>query len=349
MKSEARSPKPERSPKAEGRSSDFGLGSSFGLRASSFGLVLALLLLAIALSLVTSLEPWFQSWAGSRTGSANLLSVALGDSRRLFAKHFYVKADAYFHSGYYPSIFDNRPTEDKLHMAASAGAGNAQHDDLPDPGKPRDWIDRFSRHFYPSVHTHLGEAKCCSHDHHEDNHVHDPECNHGEDDHNDHSAGAGPKREERELLPWLKLAATLDPDRPETYVTASFWLRSQLGKVAEAEQFLREGLQHIPGEPELLFELGRIYRENHKDSARARTILQGALQQWRKTRTLETPEDRLLYAQILVNLAQVETEQKNLAKAIEHLQALLAVTPNKDSIEKWIAELSQKVPSPRAQ
>src|SRR5678815_2193062 len=76
------------------------------------------LLLAVGLGLVTWLEPWYQSWSGSRTGSANLLSVALGDSRRLFAKHFYAKADAYFHSGYYPSIFDQRPDEDKLHMAA---------------------------------------------------------------------------------------------------------------------------------------------------------------------------------------------------------------------------------------
>jgi len=302
----------------------------------------AFLLMTLALSLVTWLEPWFQSWAGSRTDSANLLSVALGDSRRLFAKHFYVKADAYFHSGYYPSIFDNRPDDDKLHIAASAGAGHEQHEDLPDPGQPRDWIDRFSRHFYPSVHTHLGQARCCNHDHHADGHEHGPDCKHGEVDHDDHTDTAG-KREERELLPWLKLAATLDPDRPETYVTASFWLRSQLGKVAEAEQFLREGLQHIPGEPELLFELGRIYRENHKDNARARTIWQAALNQWRKSRNFDTAEDRLLYAQILVNLAQIEGEQKDFPKAIEHLQALLAVTPNKDSIQKWITELSQEV------
>src|SRR5215204_6268938 len=87
-------------------------------------------LMVVALSLVTWLEPWFQSWAGSRTDSANLLSVALGDSRRLFAKHVYTKADAYFHSGYYPSIFDERPAETKLHMAANAGSGQEEHTDL---------------------------------------------------------------------------------------------------------------------------------------------------------------------------------------------------------------------------
>jgi tetratricopeptide (TPR) repeat protein len=286
----------------------------------------AALLLAAALSLVTWLEPWFQSWAGSRTDSANLLSVALGDSRRLFAKHFYSKADAYFHSGYYPSIFDERPDETKLHMAANAGSGHEEHTDLADLGRPRDWIDRFGRHFYPSVHTHLGQAKC------------GPECKHTEDeDHHDE-----PKRQERELLPWLKFAATLDPDQPDTYVAASFWLRSQLGKVAEAEQFLREGLQHVPGDPELLFELGRIYRENHKDNRRARTVWQAALVQWRKTRNLDSLDDQLLYTQILVNLAKVEEEEKDFARAIEHVEALLAVSGGRESVQKWIADLKQR-------
>src|SRR5262245_15693684 len=127
--------------------------------------LMALLLATLATSLVTWLEPWFQGWAGSRTDSANLLSVALGDSRRLFAKHFYVKADAYFHSGYYPSIFDQQPDDDKLHMASNAGAGHDEHHDMPNHAGPHDWIDRFARHFYPSVHSHLGEGKCNDPDH----------------------------------------------------------------------------------------------------------------------------------------------------------------------------------------
>lgn len=290
-------------------------------------------LLTLALALVTWLEPWYQSWSGSRTSSANLLSVALGDSRRLFAKHFYVKADAYFHSGYYPSIFDQRPDQDKLHIAANAGSGN-EHEDLPPRRQPRDWIDRFSRHFYPSAHTHLGEAKNA------DEHAHCSDCKHGEHDHDEHPAPR--EREQRELLPWLKLAATLDPERPETYVTAAFWLRSRLGKVSEAEQFLREGLQHLPGEPELLFELGRIHRENHNDLNRARSIWQAALTQFRKTRTTETSQDLLLYAQLLAQLAKLEEEAHNYAKAAEYVKDLLVITPNKTSVQKWIDDLMAK-------
>jgi len=55
--------------------------------------------LVTAFGLAARLEPWFQSWIGNRARSANLLEVALGDGRKLFARHAYVKADIYFHSG----------------------------------------------------------------------------------------------------------------------------------------------------------------------------------------------------------------------------------------------------------
>src|SRR6185503_575533 len=166
----------------------------------------------LSFSLTTFLEPWFQSWAGNRAKSANLLTVALGDSRRLFAKHFYVKADAYFHSGYYPTIYDTRPKANQMHMASVAGAAQGHEEEEADfLGKPRDWIDAFSRHFFPSVHRHLGEKAGTDHA---------PEGEHH--DHEEDAAGA-----QREILPWLRLAANLDPERPETYLIASFWLRSR--------------------------------------------------------------------------------------------------------------------------
>jgi hypothetical protein len=43
------------------------------------------LLATVAVSLSTSIEPWFQNWQGNRTKSANALQIALGDGRRLFA------------------------------------------------------------------------------------------------------------------------------------------------------------------------------------------------------------------------------------------------------------------------
>ena len=85
------------------------------------------LLVMVAFSLATTLDPWFQSWAGSRTQSDNVLQVALGDSRRMFARHFFTKADAYFHKGFYPTIYDRKEgDDDKAHIAESA---HGEHDD----------------------------------------------------------------------------------------------------------------------------------------------------------------------------------------------------------------------------
>src|SRR5437773_1887359 len=173
------------------------------------------LLASAAISLSTWLQPWFQHWSGNRSKSTDILTVALGDSRRLFAKHFYVKADAYFHSGYYPTIFDNHSEGGKLHIASSH-AGDSHHEGDDFLGAPKDWLDRFSRHFYPSHHSHLDHA-------HEDHDNHDG-------DKEEHRGDA------RELLPWLKLAAELDPQQPETFVVASYWLRSHLSNPEQAEQ-----------------------------------------------------------------------------------------------------------------
>jgi tetratricopeptide (TPR) repeat protein len=89
-----------------------------------------------------------------------------------------------------------------------------------------------------------------------------------------------------------------------------------------------------------LLELGRIYRENHKDNARARTVWQAALTQWHKRRTLENEDDRFLCAQILVNLAALEDQEKNYPKAVEYLRQLLVVSPNQKSIQAWIDQLA---------
>jgi tetratricopeptide (TPR) repeat protein len=289
-------------------------------------------LLLIAFSLTTSLDPWFQHRAGTSAKSADVLTVALGDGRRLFAKHFYLKADAYFHNGYYPSIYDTRPNEEKLHMAANAGAGHGEHEAGMDfLGKPKNWIDAFGRNFFPSSHQHLDDD-----DHAECAHKPGEPCTHK------HSESKRPGQE-RELLPWLQISAMLDPDRVETYIVASYWLRTQLGKVTEAEQFLRQGLRANPGHHELLFELGRIYFENRNDVARARNIWELALQKWRENEANKSDANIFLYEQILGQLAKLECEQKNYSQAIDYYKALKEVSPFKEAVQKTIDETEAKL------
>ncbi len=321
----------------------------------STGYVLSILLLGLAaFCLATTLEPWHQAWEGGRTRADNILQVALGDSRQLFARHFFLKADAYFHNGYYPTIYDRKEGYGQAHIAEQSAEEEKQLDYL---GPPRDWIDAFSRNFFPSRHTHLGDAvEPGGHDedHHDghderEDHDHDgpegehtAECDHEHGKcsghhHDDH--GAGRRVDEREILPWLKLALELDPKRVQTYVVAAFWLRTSLQQSDQAERVLRDGLREVPGDPELLLELGRILLDERKDEHRARNVLELALKSWNEREFKRESPNFFVAAQILGNLATLEEKSGHTAAAIRHLERLAGISPNKDGIARWIETL----------
>ena len=283
-----------------------------------------MLLWVAGFSLATKLEPWSRNRVQGRRENADVLTLLLGDSRRLFARHVYAKADAYFHSGYYPSFFQEQPGRNNLHLT-SHWAGDYDDGHAVEAavfGQPKDWMDRFRRHFCPSDHRHLGEA--------------------------DQAPGTGAVAQtqplgrgtERELLPWLQWAAELDPARPETFIVAAYWLRSHLSRVDEAEQFIRQGLRSNPGHPELLFELGRIFLEHRQDPGRARNVWEEAWAQWQQREETERASNRLLSVQLLANLAQLEEKQGRPDQALTYLRGLLEVTPSRGRVQEWIEHLT---------
>jgi tetratricopeptide (TPR) repeat protein len=269
--------------------------------------ILVLLLLASAwFSLATLLQSRAASF--SQSGQDNALKVLLGDGRRIFAQHFFIKADIYFHSGYYPSIFYQGERETS-HMA-----GREDHDHDHDHekeadflGKPKDWIDRFGRHFIVTEHTHLENGN------------------------------------EREILPWLKLSAELDPQKIDTYVVAAYWLANHLGKPAEAERFLREGLRANPDSYEILFSLGRIYYDNNQDAGRARNVWELAVRRWNEQQQANKKPDKLVLEEIVMNLARLEENEKHYAQAIAYLEAARQLSPAPQAIQKQIDDLRQRL------
>jgi tetratricopeptide (TPR) repeat protein len=290
------------------------------------------LLAAGAFSLATVLQPRATTWS-PRAGADSLLKVLLGDGRKLFADFFFRKADVYFHAGYYPSIFDqaNQP-KDSRHMteggheehaepegagesheghehAAHETAGSAEEQHMKDMAflkEPRDWIERFGRHFVVTDHTHL--------------------------------EGGG----EREILPWLRVTAELDPQKIETYTVASFWLRTRLGKFREAEEFLREGLKANPNSYEILFELGQVYNQNFKEPERARNVMELALRRWTEQASAGKKPDEFVLEQISVNLAKIEEDAGNLPQAIKYLEIAKRVTPDPAVVQRGIDELKAR-------
>lgn len=308
------------------------------------------LLASTALTASTVIGPWFLTWQGSNARSDSLLQTVFGDARRLFGNHFYAKADAYFHNGYYPGMFDVQEGPRESHLAATA-AGQHDHDE-DFLGPPRDWIEGFGRHFFPSRHSHLGEhdhdhhdcADCKSSGHDKDHHQHATAQGHSHGAVADEAARR--RGDERQMLPWLKLSAELDPHRVETFVVTAYWLRTALQQVDEAEQFLRQGLRQNPGDCEILFELGRIASEDRKDVSRARNIWELALKNWNQLEPARQEEKVMLRGQILGRLAKLEEGAGNRTRAIEHLTVLKGASPNPQAIQNWIDEL--KAPQPPA-
>jgi tetratricopeptide (TPR) repeat protein len=277
-------------------------------------------LLILCFGTAAYLEPLFQSWPGSRTQNADVLGVVLGDGRRLFARHFYVKADAYFHSGYYPTVFDNREAFETPHMAEDSGsvASSNQGDETGFLGKPRDWIDALGRNMMPATHTHLDEGGALK--------------------------DLGDSSGVREILPWLQLSAELDPNEVQTYTVTAYWLRERMNKPVEAEQFLREGLRANPGSYEILFELGRLFAENHHDVARARNLWQAALHNWEQQESGKSDKDidYFLFLEITSRLAKLEESQGNYAQALNYMEMWKSKSPSPEAIQKYMDEVRKK-------
>src|SRR5256885_6415975 len=118
--------------------------------------LILILLLSASFAVATVLQSRISRW--SQRGQDGVLKVLLGDGRRMFGNHFFVKADVYFHSGYYPSIFDQaQAPKDSHHMTSKEGSQTEEeHEKAMDFLRPpKDWIERFGRHFLVTEHTHL--------------------------------------------------------------------------------------------------------------------------------------------------------------------------------------------------
>jgi len=265
-------------------------------------------LLALAFTLATGLASRAEGWS-VRAKSDNVFGMMFGDGRKLFANHFFTMADVYFHSGYYPSVFDQNSEEQKEIISASHGKKESEEDEKNEDflGKPKDWIDAFGRHFRITQHTHL-----------ENNN-------------------------EREILPWLRLAADLDPQKIETYTVGAFFLREHMGRTQEAEAFLREGLRNNPDSCEILFELGRLYRDGLHDAGRARNVWELGVKKFQLRSPEQQKEDKLVLDNLAINLARLEEDAGNYGQAIHWFRLAQTVSPLPESLQKQIDEVQKKL------
>jgi tetratricopeptide (TPR) repeat protein len=268
-------------------------------------------LLVLAFTLATSLEPRIGAMRGHGR-SDNVFGLLLGDGRELMANQFFTMADVYFHSGYYPSIFDKNAEEEKDIISASHGKKESEEEEKNEDfmGKPKDWIDAFGRHFKVVKHTHLENGN------------------------------------EREILPWLRLAAEIDPQKVDTYTVGAFFLREHLNRPREAEAFLREGLRNNPDSAEILFELGRLYYDTWGDVNRARNVWQQGVKKYLARTSAEMKDSKIVFDELTVNLGRMEAAVGNYSDAIHWLRTAQTVSPNPPALQKQIDDLQKKLPAP---
>lgn len=285
------------------------------------------LLAAAAFTLATAVEPYFRELNSARTDEGAFTKL-LGDGRRMFSGQAVEMADVYLHSGFYPSIFDERgktapkaihaseshethDADDHEHHKHDA-EGHCVHDDdrveaheedMDFMGTPRDWLEGFIRRFRITEHTHLENG------------------------------------DEREIMPWLKLAIELNPQALETYIDTAYWLRVRLGRTEDARKILREGIRNNPRSYELLFEMGALYEQADKDDVKARNIWLAALRLWQNLDDAAKTENRNYGAKIAVNLGQLETRAGDYARALQHYEIAKAYSPSPQAIEARIAEV----------
>ncbi|MDR3456928.1 MAG: hypothetical protein P4N60_05740 [Verrucomicrobiae bacterium] len=276
------------------------------MKASPFFILAGLATLAFTLAV--KLEPEAAGWTQGQN-SGNFLGLMFGDGRKLLANQFFTMADVYFHSGYYPSIFDKNSSEQKEIISASHGKKETEEDEKNEDflGRPKDWIDAFGRNFKITTHTHL---------------------EHGN---------------EREILPWLRLAADLDPHKIDTFTVGAFFLRDHLNRPDQAEAFLREGLRQNPDSAELLFELGRFYNDSAHEVDRARNVWELGVRKFLQASPADQKEDKLIFEEIVVHLAYLEEQSGNYAQAINWFRAAQKVSPNPGALEAQIVEIQKKI------
>ena len=148
---------------------------------------------------------------------------------------------------------------------------------------------------------------------------------------------------EREMLPWLRLAADLNPHKVEIYTVGAFFLREHLGRPQEAEAFLREGLRNNPDSCEVLFELGRLYYETSDDFDRARNVWQLGVKKYYERTPEQQKDTKIICDDLTVNLSRLEKVTGHYDKAIYWLKQAQTVSPNPPALQVQIDELQKKI------
>ncbi len=144
----------------------------------------------------------------------------------------------------------------------------------------------------------------------------------------------------REVIPWLRLATTMNPHNVDFLLLAAFWLRHEAGELELAQHLLKQAQVDNPFEYEIQLERGRLYL-HQGDVNQARRCFDAALAFW-PSHLDPTHEDarqdraRLLLYRSLIHEVNGEPEQ-----AIAGLREILERFPERTHLRERIETLQR--------
>jgi tetratricopeptide (TPR) repeat protein len=142
----------------------------------------------------------------------------------------------------------------------------------------------------------------------------------------------------REIMPWLWLAVRARPDHVDTYLVASFWLATAIGRRDLAIQLLTEAQQNIRCAYEIQLEKGRLYLRERR-LAEAKSAFDAGLAFWPGDRDPRERDARLDQARLLLYRALLHETDGELAKAAANLRAIVTLFPDRSYLLDRAAEL----------
>lgn len=142
----------------------------------------------------------------------------------------------------------------------------------------------------------------------------------------------------KEIMPWLWLSAKAKPDEIETWLISSFWLASEVNQPDSAIKVLLSSQQLIGADYKIKLELGRLYFKQNRIEEATKAFDAG-LALWPGKYNPEDTETKNDKAKLLVYKAFLYEQTGARTHAIDALNNVLAMFPERKYISKWIEEL----------
>ena len=148
----------------------------------------------------------------------------------------------------------------------------------------------------------------------------------------------------REIMPWLELSTRANPENPEAYLVAAFWLAGEAERPDLARSVLDRGQCNIPYSYEIQLAKGRLALHSG-DTIEAGKAFDGTLAFWEETADAANPDHLLDKAEALLYRALLREIKGDSRAAIADLKNLLSISPDRPAMRMRLEQLESGKPA----